>query len=402
MSGGRDEIFAKTRERFVIPDGMVYLDGNSLGPLSRASRERVVRETEEHWGGELIKAWNTAGWIDLPQRVGDRIAAIIGAPASSVVACDSTSINLFKALNAALQIAPERRVILSDSGNFPTDLYIAQGTARLLDRGFELRVVEPEAVAEAIDESVAVLMLTQVDYRSGRLHDMADLTARAHAVGAVTVWDLAHSAGALPVYLEDTGADFAIGCGYKYLNGGPGAPSFIYVRPDHTPKVWPALSAWLGHEAPFAFDSEYRPAPGIDRMRTGTPPILSLASLDSALDIWDEVSIEEVRARSIELSQLFISEVEARCPELELASPRDPELRGSQVSFRYPEGYAVMQALIARDVIGDFRMPDLMRFGFAPLYVTPDDVVRAAETLETILGQRLWDTPEYKQRSKVT
>ncbi len=402
MTTSRDELFAATRERYDLPEGIVYLDGNSLGPVTHAARQRIAREIDEHWGAQLIKAWNTAGWIDLPQRVGDRIAALIGAPQGSVVAGDSTSVNLFKVLAAALDVADGRGVILSDSGNFPTDLYIAQGIVRLLGRDLELRIVEPEDVAGAIDGSVGVLMLTQVDYRTGRLHDMADLTARAHAAGAVTVWDLAHSAGALPVHLEATGADFAIGCGYKYLSGGPGAPSFLYVRPDHAEGVWPALSGWLGHEQPFAFDLDYRPAPGLDRMRAGTPPILSMAALDAALDIWDEVDIEEVRARSIELSELFIAEVETRCPDVELASPRDAEHRGSQVSFQHPQGYAVMQALIERDVIGDFRTPDLMRFGFAPLYVTPDDVVRAAKTLETILRDGSWDRPEYMRQSKVT
>jgi kynureninase len=335
--------------------------------------------------------------------VGDRIGRLIGAPEGTVVACDSTSVNLFKVLTAAIQLAPAgRRVVLSDSGNFPTDLYIAQGTTRLLGSGLELRVVEPEAVSDAIDESVAVLMLTQVDYRTGRLHDMADLTARAHDAGALTIWDLAHSAGALPVDLTATGADFAIGCGYKYLNGGPGAPSFVYVRPDHAERIEPALSGWLGHAAPFEFDPVYRPAPGIDRMRVGTPPILSMCALDSALDVWDEVSVDDVRERSVELTELFVAEVEARCGDVELASPRDTARRGSQVSFRHPEGYAVMQALIERDVIGDFRMPDLMRFGFAPLYVTPEDVVHAAEVLQHILDERLWDRPEYRERSKVT
>ena len=402
MTSDLDCLFAATRERFILPEGVVYLDGNSLGPVTHSARQRISREIDEHWGEQLIKAWNTAGWIDLPRRVGDRIATLIGAPQGSVVAGDSTSVNLFKVLAAALDVAAGRGVILSDSGNFPTDLYIAQGIVKLLGRNLELRVVEPERVAEAIDDSVGVLMLTQVDYRTGRLHDMADLTARAHAAGTVTVWDLAHSAGALPVHLQATGVDFAIGCGYKYLSGGPGAPSFLYVRRDHAEGVWPALSGWLGHEQPFAFDLDYRPAPGLERMRAGTPPILSMAALDAALDIWDEVDIEEVRVRSIELSERFISEVEARCPDVELASPRDPEDRGSQVSFCHPQGYAVMQALIERDVIGDFRAPDLMRFGFAPLYVTPDDVVRAAETLEMILRDGLWDRPEYMLQSKVT
>jgi kynureninase len=399
-----DTVFAATRELFDIPDDVIYLDGNSLGPLMHGVRERVAHEIDEHWQADLIKAWNTADWIDLPARVGDRIGRLIGAPAESVIAADSTSVNLFKVLTAALDLATDgRKVVLSDTGNFPTDLYVAQGVAGLLGSGIELRTVEPDAVADSIDESVAVLMLTQVDYRTGRKHDMAELTRRAHEEGALTVWDLAHSAGALPIDLVAADADFAVGCGYKYLNGGPGAPSFVYVRSDLAQRVRPAIAGWLGHAEPFAFDAEYRPAPGIDRMRVGTPPILSMVALDAALDVWDEVSVEDVRARSIELCELFIAEVEARCgAEVELASPRDPQRRGSQVSFRHAEGYAVMQALIARDVIGDFRMPDLMRFGFAPLYVRPADVIRAAEILDEVLGGRLWDAPEYMSRRKVT
>jgi kynureninase len=394
--------FDKTRAAFELPEGIVYLDGNSLGPLPRASRERVAREVQDSWGKMLIRGWNEAGWMDMPQVVGDKIGRLVGAPAGSVIAGDSTSVNLFKALTAALSMAGERTVVLSDSGNFPTDLYVAQQALAALGRGHELRIVAPDEVDGAVDETVAVLMLTQVDYRSGRLHDMAALTAKAHAAGAVTVWDLAHSAGALPVDLTGAGADFAIGCGYKYLNGGPGAPAFIYVRPEHAGRVSPALAGWMGHAAPFAFDLDYRPAGGVNRMRVGTPPILSMASLDAALDVWDGISMAEVRAQSIELSQTFITEVEARCPELVLASPRDPELRGSQVSFAFVEGYAAMQAAIANGVVGDFRAPDIMRFGFTPLYVGLDDVVRAAGTIGRVMGGRLWDRPEFKQRAKVT
>lgn len=394
--------FDKTRAAFELADGIIYLDGNSLGPLPHAARERVAREVKESWGRMLIRGWNEAGWMDLPETVGDKIARLVGAPKGTVVAGDSTSVNLFKALTAALALSGERKVVLSDSGNFPTDLYVAQQALASLGRGHVLKIVAPDEVEAAIDETVAVLMLTQVDYRSGRLHDMAGLTAKAHAAGAVTVWDLAHSAGALPVDLSGAGADFAIGCGYKYLNGGPGAPAFIYVRPDHAERVSPALAGWMGHAAPFAFDLGYEPAAGVNRMRVGTPPILSMASLDAALDVWDGVSMADVRARSIELSESFIAEVEARCPQLALASPRDPERRGSQVSFAFPEGYAAMQAAIANGVVGDFRAPDIMRFGFTPLYVGLDDVVRAAETLERVMGDRLWDRPEYKQRAKVT
>lgn len=394
--------FQRTRAQFDLPAGVLYLDGNSLGPLPHAARKRLHHEIDQSWGRELIGAWNTAGWMDLPTQVGDKIARLIGAPPGSVVAGDSTSINLFKALTAALSVAGERRIILSDSGNFPTDLYVADGLAKLLGRGHALRIVAPERVADAIDDDVAVLMVTQVDYATGRLHDMVALNARARANGVVTVWDLAHSAGALPVDLTATRTDFAVGCGYKYLNGGPGAPAFIYVRPALQDNVQPALAGWMGHDAPFLFEQAYRPAAGTERMRVGTPPILSLAALDAALDVWDGIDIHEVRAQSIRLSERFIAEVEARCPHLTLASPRDPQKRGSQVSFRSRDGYAIMQALIAEGVIGDFRAPDIMRFGFAPLYVSEEDVVAAACRLERIVSAQTWDRAEFRLRQRVT
>ena len=396
------DVFERTRSLFDLPDGVVYLDGNSLGAMPRAARERVRRELDESWGRELIRAWNTAGWIDLPARVGDRIGALIGAPRGSVVAGDSTSVNLFKALTAALELAAPRKVILSDSGNFPTDLYVAEGVCRLLARGHELKIVEPEAVESALDDRIAALMLTEVDYRTGHLHDMRFLTDKAKAVGAVTIWDLCHSAGALTVDLAGSGADFAVGCGYKYLNGGPGAPAFVYVRPDLQEGVAPALSAWMGHAAPFAFELSYRPAPAIDRMRAGTPPVLSFAALDSALDVFENVEMQAVRERSIALCETFVRLIEADCPELELASPRDPKRRGSQISFRFAHGYAAMQALIARGVIGDFRAPDVMRFGFAPLYIGFAEVQTAAGVLLEIVRRGLWNRPEYQARKKVT
>lgn len=397
------DIFDRTKALFEIPEGLIYLDGNSLGPLSTAVRSRLESEIKQNWGNQLIRAWNTAGWIDLPNRIGDRIARLIGAPPGSVISADSTSINLFKALAAALSLAGEgRKTILSDRGNFPSDLYIADGVIRTVDKGHCLKVVAPEEVEAAIDESVAVLMLTEVDYATGRLHDMKALTAKAKAAGVVTVWDLCHSAGAIPIDLAGAGADFAIGCGYKYLNGGPGAPAFIYVRPELQEKVRPALSGWLGHEAPFLFDLDYRPGPAIDRMRAGTPPMLSMLALDAGLDAWDGVDMQAVRERSIALCEVFIQEVEARCPELTLASPRDGQKRGSQVSFRHPQGYAVMQALIASHVIGDFRAPDIIRFGFTPLYIGFEEVKMAAKVLERVLKEGLWDRPEFLKKSKVT
>ncbi|MGI9499015.1 MAG: kynureninase [Geminicoccaceae bacterium] len=402
--GDRKAEFAATRERFRLPDGVIYLDGNSLGPLPKGVAERLATVVDDEWGRMLIRAWNDAGWIDLPARVGDRIGKLIGASPGSVMVADSTSVNLYKALAASLKLRADRHVILSDTGNFPTDLYMAQGLIGTLGSGYELKMVAPEEVADALDDTVAALMLTEVDYRTGRLHDMRALTAIAHDVGALAIWDLAHSAGALPVHVGVAGADFAVGCGYKYLNGGPGAPAFIYVKPELAERIDPDLSGWMGHESPFAFEHHYRPAGGGGRMRVGTPALLSLAALDAALDVWDDVVIETVRAASIELGDLLIDEVERRCGRhgLALASPRDGSRRGSQVSFRFEHGYAAMQALIAHGVIGDFRAPDLMRFGITPLYVGEQDIVAAVEKLEAVLKGRLWDRSEFKRRAKVT
>jgi len=385
-----------------LPAGVIYLDGNSLGPLPKAAVARVERMMQDEWGEMLISAWNRADWMNQPARVGDRIARLIGAAPGTVVMGDTLTIKVYQALASALEINADRRIIVSDSGNFPSDLYTAQGLIKSLDRGHELRLYPPEAVEDHLDEEVAVLMLTEVDYKTGRLHDMQALTAKAHAKGIVTVWDLAHSAGALPVHLEDAGADFAVGCSYKYLNSGPGGPAFIYVAPGLVDKVRPALSGWLGHENPFAFDLDYRPGAGIERMRVGTPPVLQLTALEASLDIWDLVDMDDVRAKSIELSDLFIERVETSCPDLTLASPRDGRQRGSQVSFRFEHGYASMQALIANGVIGDFRAPDIMRFGFTPLYIDAEDVRRAASTIEHVMAERLWDNEAYRQRSSVT
>ncbi|QXT38187.1 kynureninase [Gymnodinialimonas ceratoperidinii] len=390
------------KEKFVIPEGTIYLDGNSLGPLPADVPAHVATVVADQWGANLIKGWNVDKWMAQPTRVGDRIGRLIGAPEGTVVMGETLSLKVYQALSAALQMRPDRKVVLSDSGNFPTDLYMADGLIKQLDKGHELRVVAPEDVAGAIDETVAAVMITQVDYRTGRTHDMRALTEAAHEAGAVMIWDLAHSAGALPVDMEASGAEFAVGCTYKYLNGGPGAPAFIYVRPDIVNDIKPALAGWLGHEAPFAFDMDYRPGTGIERMRVGTPPVLQLSALEKALEVWDDVDMEELRAASIALSEQFIKEVEASCPDLTLASPRDPALRGSQVSFHFENGYAAMQALIARGVIGDFRAPDIMRFGFTPLYLDAGDVTQAVEILSEILRDRLWDTPEYTTRKRVT
>jgi len=394
---------AAMRDRFVLPDGTIYLDGNSLGVLPKAVPARLTQVVGEEWGRDLIRSWNTADWINLPARVGAKIARLIGARDSEVVAADSTSVNLFKLLTAAVRLRPGRRVILSETGNFPTDLYVAQGVESLFD-GVELRTVDGDAIAGAIDDSVAVVFLTHVDFRSGRIHDMAGVTAAAHAAGALMLWDLAHSAGALPVDLNGCGADLAVGCGYKYLNGGPGAPAFLYVAEALQDTIRQPLSGWMGHSDPFAFVTDYAPAGGIRRNLCGTPPVLAMAALDAALDAWDGIDMAAVRAKSVALCDLFIELVEERCAGagLRLASPRDADRRGSQVSFRHAEGYAVMQALIDRGVIGDFRSPDLLRFGFTPLYLRYIDVWDAVDALADILASGSWNRDSYKRRAAVT
>ena len=390
------------KELFDLPEGVVYLDGNSLGPLPRAVPRRLAEVVADEWGGQLIRGWNASGWMTQPGRVGDLVGRLVGAAPGSVVMGDTLSIKVFQVLAAALAMRPGRRVVLSDTGNFPTDLYVAEGLLSLLGDSHELRTVDPEHVADAIDENVAVVMLTEVDYRSGRRHAMLELTERAHAAGAVMIWDLAHSVGAFPVELARSGCEFAVGCTYKYLNGGPGAPAFVYVRPDLIGSTRPALAGWMGHDAPFAFERGYRPAPSVERMRVGTPPVLQMSALEAALSVWDGVDLADVRAASVALSERFVAEVESRCPALRLASPRDPERRGSQVSFAFEHGYAAMQALIERGVIGDFRAPDLMRFGFTPLYLDEADVVAAVDVLQEILDGGIWERERYRTRNAVT
>lgn len=387
---------------FNIPAGMIYLDGNSLGPLPKSVGQAVQSVIESEWGNQLIKGWNVCGWMAQPAEVGDKIGQLIGAPAGSVVMGDTLSIKVFQALAAGLQMRPDRKVILTDSGNFPSDVYMAEGLVHLKDANYELRVVDPAQVVNAITSDIAVVMLTEVDYRTGRKHDMKAITQAAHDAGAVMLWDLAHSAGALEVDIAGSHCEFAVGCTYKYLNGGPGAPAFIYVRPDLADAVQPALSGWLGHDAPFAFELNYRPGQGIERMRVGTPPVLQMAALEAALDVWDGIDMSELRAASLRLSDLFINEVQARCPTLDLISPLNGSERGSQVSFAFANGYAAMQALIARGVIGDFRAPNVMRFGITPLYIDEDDIVTAVDVLEDVINNRLWDNPAYQNVSAVT
>jgi kynureninase len=400
---------APLRDQFSLPPGVIYLDGNSLGVLPRSTAARVQQVVTDEWGEGLIRSWNSAGWITLPQRVGDKIAQLVGVGAGELVVADSTSVNLFKVLSAALSIsqtdAPARRVIVSERSNFPTDLYIAQALAA--ERGFELRLVEPEDLPAALGAQVAVLMLTHVNYRTGRMHDMAALSRASHEAGALVIWDLAHSAGAVPLALADDGADFAIGCGYKYLNGGPGAPAFVWAHPRHADRFWQPLAGWMGHAAPFEFTPGYRPAAGISRYLCGTPPVLSLAALecgvDSVLAAQALGGMPALRAKSLALTKLFAAQVQAHCPGLSLVSPLDDAQRGSQVCFGHTEiGYPVMQALIARGVIGDFRAPDVLRFGFTPLYLRFVDAFDAAEHLRQVLNGGEWQRPEFNQRQAVT
>jgi kynureninase len=395
---------APLRSRFHLPEGVIYLDGNSLGPLPRTARHRLVQVAEDEWGNGLIRSWNSAGWIELSQRIGDKLARLIGAQPGEVIVADSTSINLFKALAGGLALRPDRRVIVTERDNFPTDLYMAQGLIALLGGTHELRLVEADAIAQAIAADTAVVMLTHVNYRTGRMHDLAALTRCAHEHGALVIWDLAHSTGAVPVDLNGAEADFAVGCGYKYLNGGPGAPAFIFVARRHQASFRQPLSGWLGHAQPFAFEGCYRPAEGIARALCGTPPILSLAALECGVDIALEAPMAAVRAKSLALTDLFITLVEQRCAGhgLRLVTPREHDRRGSQVCFAHPDAFPIMQALIARGVIGDFRAPDVLRFGFAPLYLRYADVWDAAHILAEVLDTRAWDRPEFRQRAIVT
>ena len=391
---------AAMRDRFALPDGLIYLDGNSLGALPRGTAPAIAEVVERQWGDDLITSWNRHDWIDAPTALAARLAPLIGAAADEVLVCDSTSVNLYKLLAATMAARPGRRVILSERENFPTDLYIADGLARMLPE-VELRTVDRGDIATALDDEVAVMMLTHVDYRSGQRHDMAALSAAARDAGAFSLWDLSHSAGALELSLSADGADLAVGCGYKYLNGGPGAPAFLYVAAALQDRLHSPLTGWMGHEAPFAFDGDYRAAPGIARFLAGTPSIIAMTALGGGLATFEGVTMKQVEAKAGSLTDYFIGCVAAHCPQLELASPRDPAQRGSHVSFRHSQAYAVMQALIASGVIGDVRMPDLIRFGFAPLYNSYEDAFHAARILGEILRDRLWDDPRYARRATV-
>ena len=392
---------AFARERFRLPDDIIYLDGNSLGALPVAAARALEETAERQWGDDLIASWNKHRWIDWPTLIAAKLAPIVGAKTNELLVADSTSVSLFKLLAAAARARPSRTTILSQRRNFPTDLYVAQGLADML--GMSLTTVEPRDVIGAIDADTAVVMLTHVDYRTAAFYDMRAINEAARQAGALVVWDLSHSAGAIELDLNSTGSELAIGCGYKYLNGGPGAPAFIYVAERLQDELDNPLRGWMGHAEPFAFVDDYQPSDGIGKFLTGTPSILALAALNEGLATFDGIQMSDIARKSRSLSQLFVEEVEARCKgEVRFASPRDPAQRGSHVVFAHEEGYAVMQALIARGVIGDFRAPDLMRFGFAPLYNAHVEMVRAAEILADVLETREWDQARFKERSKVT
>ena len=399
-----DDPLAPFRARFGLPEGTIYLDGNSLGALPLATPGRLAEVVHEEWGRGLITSWNAAGWVAAPQRIGDKIARLVGADEGEVIVCDSTSVNLFKLLTAALSLRPERTTILSESGNFPTDVYMMQGIETLTRGAVRARLVGPDEIEAVLDDRVAVLLLTQVHYKTGRMRDIAALTARAHACGALTIWDLSHSAGAVPVDLAAAQADFAVGCGYKYLNGGPGAPAWLYVARRHQDRVSPVLSGWFGHARPFDFTDDYQPAVGIARFLCGTPPVLGLAALECGVDLMLEADMAQIRAKSVALGELFVADMAPLCERFgfTLASPADPAARGSQIAYAHPEAYAIVQALIARGVIGDFRAPDILRFGLTPLYLRFADVERAVAILGEIMEARAWDRPEYRVRAAVT
>jgi len=388
------------RDRFTLPEGVIYLDGNSLGALPKATPAALARVVAQEWGEGLIRSWNSAGWFEAAGRIGGKIAPLVGAAPHEVIACDSTSVNLFKLIAAALQMRPGRKVVLSEPGNFPTDLYMiagleAQGLA-------ERRLAERAGLSEALDGDVALLLLTHAHYKTGALHDMAALTRAAHEAGALVLWDLSHSTGAVPVDLNGVGADFAVGCGYKYLCGGPGAPAFAFVAKRHHADLAQPLTGWFGHAAPFAFTDDYAPAPGIAQLQCGTPPVLGLTALEVGADLIAEIGVGRLYAKSQALSEFLLESLMALDVDLELVSPPASAARGSHLSFRHPQAYAICQALIARGVIGDFREPDVLRLGFAPAYLSFTDIAAAARHLAEVLAGEEWQRAEFGHRAAVT
>lgn len=392
------------RDRFVLPEGLIYLDGNSLGPMPRAAAGILNRTIEQEWGQDLIRSWNSAGWFDMPVRLGDRVGALLGAAPGQTVVCDTTSINLYKAIHAAIGLRPDRNVVIAETESFPTDLYIIEGAMKSAGRPIKRRLIGADgaSVEALLDRNVAVAVLSHVNYRTGELLDMAAITRQIHDTGALVVWDLCHSIGVAEIAFDRDAVDFAVGCTYKYLNGGPGSPAFISVAKSHQATAQHPLSGWWGHAAPFAFDRDFRPDAGIKRFLCGTQPILSLRGVDVALDAMEGIEIAALRQKSLALTELFMSRVSALLPGLDIVTPRQPSLRGSQVGISFDRGYAVIQAMIDRGVIGDFRTPDLMRFGFAPLYVRFVDVWDAAETLADCINAKVWRDPRFSRQLDVT
>ncbi len=390
------------RDQFELPEGVIYLNGNSLGPLPRATKARMAEVVEQEWGAGLIRSWNNAGWVDLPQRIGSMIAPLVGAESDEVIVADSTSVNLFKLIHAGLKLNAGRTKVVTELGNFPTDLYVLQGVER--DTAIKLCAVPREQILDVIDEDTALVVLTHVHYKSGEMFDLKAVTDLAHSVGALILWDLSHSTGAVPVALSAAGVDLALGCGYKYLNGGPGAPSFLYVAKRHQDHFEQPLTGWFGHAQPFAMSDQFEPAVGMTRALCGTPPVLGCVALEEGVRLVREVDMAEVRRKSIALSEFFIEQVETRLIQFgfELASPRESDRRGSQISLRHPEAYPIMQALIAAGVIGDFRAPDILRFGFAPLYTRFVDVEQAVCQLEHVMLSQGWRDPQFQVRAAVT
>jgi kynureninase len=401
----RDDPLRSKRDAFLLPNGVIYLDGNSLGPLPKAALREVKAAAEQEWGEGLIGSWNAAGWFDLAARLGDRIAHLIGAAPGESVVTDTTSINIYKAIHAGLNLRPGRSIVVAEGAGFPTDIYMTEGVLSVRrDIRLKLEGIDAASIEELLSDDVAVVLVNHVDYRTGVLRDMAALTRRIHGAGAIAIWDLCHSVGVLKVDLNANGADFAVGCTYKYLNGGPGAPAFVFAARRHHGNLAQPLRGWWGHAQPFAFDHSYRPGEGIRPMLCGTQPILSMRALAGALEVWTDVDLGELREKSLGLTDLFIALVEEGCAAIgvTLAAPRERTLRGSQVSFRHPHAYEIVQALIERGVIGDFRSPDYMRFGFAPLYLSYADIYTAARILQDILANGTWRASRFAVRRTVT
>ena len=394
------------REEFYLPKNTIYFDGNSLGPVPTKTIENLNKTINEEWGRDLINSWNKADWINLPQTLGNKIAPLLGAKSGEVVVVDSTSVNLFKVLTSALRLNNNRKKIVSESTNFPSDLYILEGVNGMLSNQYECLLIEDDDIdiEEYIDSSIAVVMLSHINYKTGRISNMKKITDYAHKKGALVVWDLSHSVGVIPMDLHNIGVDFAVGCTYKHLNGGPGAPGFLYVHSDLIEKVSQPLSGWLGHSDPFAFDRKYVPANNINKFICGTPSILSYKAVESGLDVFDGISMEQVRKKSTQLSELFIELIEQECGEFgfKLFSPNDASQRGSQISYRHKNAYPIMQSLISRGIIGDYREPNILRFGISPLYMRYEDVWSAIMCLKNIMQANEWDSSNFKIRNYVT